>query len=73
MQQRRLASVVETEEQKLGVLVQQAQVREHIVDCTPGPSKARVSSPVSPPEPFEPRASFPVATQGPQGVKTYTS
>ena len=36
MQQRRLAGIVEAEEQQLGVLVEQAERREDVVDCRGG-------------------------------------
>lgn len=42
VQQRRLAGVIETEEQQLGVLVQQAQAGEHIPDCQSRHMSAKV-------------------------------
>lgn len=33
VQQRRLSGIVEAEEQQLGVLVEQAERREDVVDC----------------------------------------
>lgn len=33
VEQRRLSGIVETEEQQLGVLVEQAERREDVVDC----------------------------------------
>lgn len=44
VQKRRLAGIVETEEQQLGVLVQQAEGGEDIVDCIASPIKARSAS-----------------------------
>lgn len=37
VQQRRLSGVVEAEEQQLGVLVEQAERREDVVDCREAP------------------------------------
>lgn len=44
MQEGRLSSIVETEEQKLGVLVEQAKRRQDVVDCISSPPHTSVKN-----------------------------